>query len=166
MALNPAPPAQMISGSPLTRLYLREDELVAGIATLFEAAAALKTVGESQRGQADLSWAELRTLLALARRGDTVMGLAHRLSVTKQALARTLEALESAGRIERRADPRDRRRRLTVLTHAGEALVAASTGAMRQRLAQAYRAAGGDSVAGSDRVLGLIARGPDPRGEP
>lgn len=147
------------------RLYLREEELLAGVATLFEAAAVLKTASGPARTGSHLTWAELRVLMALSVAEDTVMGLAYRLSVTKQALTRNLDDLETRGLIRRTADRRDRRRRITGLTPHGLELLTGATAAMRQRLAQAYRSAGTEAVAGCDRVISaLVGPGAGPAG--
>ena len=159
MALNPIrTPSSAQPG--LTRLYLRDEELVAGIAAFFDVEARLKAAGDAARAAENLTWAQVRALLALAQAPDTVMGLAFRLSVTKQALTRTLEELEARGLVARTADPRDRRRRQTSLTAAGSQLLMSLTAPMRQTLAAAYRAAGGEAVAGCDRVVAALVRLP------
>ncbi|MGY4644287.1 MarR family winged helix-turn-helix transcriptional regulator [Cellulomonas sp. URHB0016] len=54
------------------------------------------------------------------------------LGVTKQAAAQLLDGLERAGLVERRADPRDHRARLAVLTAAGRDVVRAAGDVWRQ----------------------------------
>jgi len=54
------------------------------------------------------------------------------LGVTKQAAAQLLDRLEQAGFVERRADPRDHRARLAVLTPAGWDVVGAASEVWRQ----------------------------------
>lgn len=163
MALNPIRTLTSAQPGP-TRLYLRDEELVAGIAAFFDVEARLKAAGDPARAAHDLTWAQVRALLALAQAPDSVMGLAFRLSVTKQALTRTLEELESRGLVARTADPRDRRRRQTTLTPAGSQLLMTLTAPMRQTLAGAYRAAGGEAVAGCDRVVAALVRHSGPGG--
>ena len=165
MALNPIRTPPTAPPGP-TRLYLRDEELVAGIAAFFDVEARLKAAGEAARVALDLTWSQVRALLALAQAPDTVMGLAFRLSVTKQSLTRTLEELEARGLVVRTADPRDRRRRQTSLTPAGSQLLMGLTAPMRQTLAAAYRAAGGEAVAGCDRVVAALVRLPGQSGGP
>lgn len=157
MAVNTAPPlvTSQRPGSP--RLYLRGSELDAGIDAVFDAAAALKACAEPARLRMDLSWADVRALGA-ARRPDTVLALASRLSVAKQTLTKTLDGLQARGFVTRTPDPRDRRRRMVALTEAGSVVDAAMREAMRNRLASAYRAAGGEAVAGCDLVLQALAQ--------
>jgi DNA-binding MarR family transcriptional regulator len=169
MAVNTASPstirqagAQRAGGM---RLYLREEELDAGLAMVFDAAASLKAAAEPDRRALDLSWADARALSAAARAAETVLGLAARLAVTKQALAKTLAGLERRGLLERVADVRDGRRRVVRLTDAGQAAERALAAAMRARLANAYRSAGDEAVAGCDRVLRAVAGLRPPAGE-
>jgi DNA-binding MarR family transcriptional regulator len=71
--------------------------------------------------------------------GIQVRDLAIRAGVRKQTMAQSVDQLEQAGYLERRANPRDGRSRLVVLTGRGKAVqpVAAGAGDMiEQRWAQ------------------------------
>jgi DNA-binding MarR family transcriptional regulator len=169
MAVNTAPPglgsgsAAPRGGSP--RLYLREDELDAGLAMIFDAAATLKSACEPARVRHGLSWADARALSS-ARTPQTVLALAARLSVAKQTLTKTLDGLERRGLIARLVDPDDRRRRMVSLTETGSAIENEIAAAMRARLANAYRTTGGEQVAGCDAVLLAVAGGRKAAGGP
>lgn len=152
MPVNTAPPLGPTPRAGSPRLYLREEELDAGLAMVFDAAAALKAASEPARIRHGLSWADARALSA-ARTPDTVLSMAARLAVAKQTLTKTLDGLEARGFLTRTPDPRDGRRRVIRQTDAGARVDLAVGDAMRARLANAYRAAGGDAVAGCDLVL-------------
>jgi DNA-binding MarR family transcriptional regulator len=135
------------------RLYLREDELDAGVNMILEAANLIKATTLSVRTHYDLTWTGANTLALLLQGPQGVAGLAISLGLTKQATIKTAEDLEVRGLLTRTADPRDGRRRPLALTQAGEAMARDIVGAMRGLLAKAYRQAGGDAVAGCDAVL-------------
>lgn len=162
MTVNTNRPQAAAPTVAVSRLYLRDEELLAGLAALMDATAALKAASEPRRREFDLSWADLRALLAAAQGDQTIMDLAARLSVTKQALTKTIDGLEARRLVVRERDRRDGRRRLVRPTGAGEALLRDATQAMRARLGEAYRAVGGEAVAGSDQVLAAITRSPAP----
>ncbi|MGW6130902.1 MarR family winged helix-turn-helix transcriptional regulator [Cellulomonas sp. NPDC055163] len=77
--------------------------------------------------------------------------VAEHLGVTKQAASQLLDGLERAGFVERRADPRDHRARLAVLTADGWAAVRTAT----QAWAEVERAAA--EVLGTERLAALRA---------
>lgn len=72
-----------------------------------------------------LRLAEWRVLRALAARprGATAGELGEELGMDKMAVSRAVRALEAAGRLVRRPDPRDARRMTLVASDAGRALV-------------------------------------------
>ena len=75
------------------------------------------------------------------------------LSITKQSLARVLGPLIREGYVEQSKGKVDRRQRLLVLTEKGAALERRLFECQRERLAAAYREAGGPAVEGFRRVL-------------
>jgi DNA-binding MarR family transcriptional regulator len=83
--------------------------------------------------------------------------LQHQVQLTKQTLSRLLNELVGAKLVARRPSPRDRRQRQLELTLAGRELSAQLNDQLRRRLAEAYRGAGAEAVAGFHKVLiGLI----------
>jgi DNA-binding MarR family transcriptional regulator len=143
------------SGGP--RLFLREDELLAGLSMLFDAATTLKRLADPVRRETDITVAELSALIALAVHDEPLTALAERLGVGAPTLTRTLDSLDARGFIKRVRDGTDKRRMRTRLSQAGIALVEKLTATMRKQLAGAYRNAGGEAVSGSDAVLaGLV----------
>jgi DNA-binding MarR family transcriptional regulator len=141
------------------RLYLREDELDAGIAMILEAGHALKSQTLAARVEHNLNWSEARALTALLRAPQGVLGLSVHLDITKQAAIKTTQALEDRALVSRVDDPRDGRRKTIQLTPKGEEVARDLSSAMRGLLARAYRQAGGEAVAGSDAVLTAIKSG-------
>lgn len=59
------------------------------------------------------------------------LALAHRLGIDKTAMTYVIDALESAGLVERRPDPHDRRIRRVVSTEKGRALLTTTRAALR-----------------------------------
>jgi DNA-binding MarR family transcriptional regulator len=139
-----------------SRLFLREEELQFGLAAMFEVVARLKELSALEREKFGLTWADAKTLIAIGAKSDTVLNLAMRLSVTKQAFTKTLRELEKSGLITRVDDKRDRRRKTISLTKKGQETEKQVSAAMREALAQAYRNAGAEAVYGSDQVLWAI----------
>ncbi|WP_428539827.1 MarR family winged helix-turn-helix transcriptional regulator [Rhodopila sp.] len=80
--------------------------------------------------------------------GITVSDLLAILRITKQSLARVLNALVDQGYVGQAPGFEDRRLRLLTLTETGQALEQRLFEAQRQRIAQAYRAAGPPAVQG------------------
>jgi DNA-binding MarR family transcriptional regulator len=73
-----------------------------------------------ERGPAGLSNAKLSVLAALHRSGElTAREIADVERLQPQSLTRTLQALERAGLVRRRADPDDRRRARLAITAKG-----------------------------------------------
>jgi DNA-binding MarR family transcriptional regulator len=86
-----------------------------------------------------------------------VKTLQTRLGVRKQSLQRVLNELEDARMLVRAPGQRDRRERLVTLTEAGREAERAASAALRERLAQVFRLAGADAVAGARAVLAALA---------
>jgi DNA-binding MarR family transcriptional regulator len=149
-----APPS--LSGQ---RLYLREEELDAGLAMIFDAGNAIKSATTATCEAYSLNWTQARALATLLRLPLGVKDLSDSLGVTKQAAIKTAEDLEGRGLITRSLDAKDGRRRRLSLTASGETIARDVASKMRATLGHAYRAAGGDAVAGCDAVLGAITGG-------
>lgn len=140
------------------RLYLREEELDAGLDTIFEAVAVLRASTQDARASHQLTWLQARTLAALVRSSHGVLSLSKLLEITKQSAIKMVKDLEDRGLVTRQDNPRDARRRTIVLTTSGQALARDVSAAMRSVLARAYRQAGGDAVAGCDSVLTALPK--------
>lgn len=138
------------------RLYLREEELDAGVAMILEAATILKAATSSIRAKHALTWTSAQILSALMRAPLGVASLAVNLGITKQAAIKTVEDLEARGLLSRQSDASDGRRKPLSLTSSGQAIARDVTSVLRTLLASAYRQAGGEAVAGSDKVLGAL----------
>ena len=85
--------------------------------------------------------------------GMTVGDLLAILRITKQSLARVLTALVDQGYVAQAPGRNDRRQRLLTLTAAGQALERRLFERQRERLALAFREAGGPAVEGFRRVM-------------
>ncbi|MGH7083762.1 MAG: MarR family winged helix-turn-helix transcriptional regulator [Acetobacteraceae bacterium] len=85
--------------------------------------------------------------------GISVSELLAILRITKQSLARVLSALISGGYVVQTPGRADRRRRCLSLTEAGAGLERQLFERQRERLAGAYREAGGAAVEGFRRVM-------------
>jgi DNA-binding MarR family transcriptional regulator len=80
--------------------------------------------------------------------GITVSGLLAILRITKQSLARVLNALVDQGYVSQAPGYEDRRLRLLTLTDKGKALEQRLFESQRDKLSQAYRASGPQAVQG------------------
>jgi DNA-binding MarR family transcriptional regulator len=150
------PTATSISGQ---RLYLREDELDAGLSMILEAGHALKARTQEARDKHGVNWTQARALTSILQAPQGVLALSVRLDITKQSAIKTVEELEMRKLVTRGDDPRDGRRRTIHLTPEGETMARDISAAMRSLLAKAYRQAGGEAVAGCDAVLAAIKSG-------
>lgn len=139
-------------------LFLRDEELTRGVELLEAAHAALLGRPDRVLDGLGLSRNHGRILHCIGTQpGITMVELLGRTQLTKQTVSRLLKELVGRGLVARAADRRDRRRRLLELTAAGRELDEQLNGRLRRELASAYRAAGGEAVAGYHRVLlGLI----------
>lgn len=163
MTVNTLPNAFARSSSPAAggpRLYLREDELDLGVSLIFKAGDLLKAATEALRQQHQVSWVEARCLCELLGHPLPVLKLAAELGLSKQAMLKTLDALESRAWLHRAEDSRDGRRKIVHLTAQGAAVATELALAMRSCLAAAYRVAGSEAVAGCDKVLSTLIGSP------
>lgn len=139
-------------------LFLRDEDLREAIELLFfsyrdftgEADAVLEDYGFGR--------AHHRIIYFVgANPGITVGELLDILKITKQSLSRVLSQLVEEAFVIQKSDAKDRRRRRLYLTDKGQALESELTERQSKLIADAYRDAGADAVAGFRTVLrGLI----------
>ena len=137
------------------RLFLRDEELDYGIALLLAGERALmKAAGEIAR-TFDMPILAARTLITMRfQPGETVNRLRTQLDATTPTFARIIADLEKQGLIERRqSEQGDRRTRQRYLSHEGKRMTDPAAIEMRNRLREAYRAAGSGAVGGVRAVL-------------
>lgn len=148
-------------GSP-NPLFLREEELRQGIEWLFYAYRDFTAEADAILAKTGLGRAHHRALYFIGRHPDlTVADLLKILRITKQSLSRVLSVLMQRGLVAQRPGQRDRRQRQLRLTEAGAALEAELARLQQTRMAQAYRQAGAEAVAGFQKVLfGLMDERP------
>jgi len=144
--------------TPANPLYLREDELLAGVELLNRAYRSFARRGERAIHEAGLGAAHLRALQVIARTPAITVGdLILTLGITKQSLSPVMQDLLAAGFVAQDADPADRRRRRLTLTDRGAEVERRATANQRRRLAEAYRQAGPEAGAGFRQVLSGLA---------
>ncbi|MGE3142649.1 MAG: MarR family winged helix-turn-helix transcriptional regulator [Hyphomonadaceae bacterium] len=149
--------------SPEGRLYLKEEELDRAVDLVFAASRHFWRTAEGVLAAHDLGPAHYRALAAIRRReGLPVSALQARLGVRKQSLARVLSELEKAGLIGRAQSAADRRQRLLTLTEAGREAERETSAALRERLANVFRLAGAEAVAGARTVWQALATESEP----
>lgn len=143
-------------------LYLREEELRQGIELLFFAYRDFTADPDSILEEYGFGRAHHRVIHFVGRNPEITMGeLLGLLRVTKQSLNRVLQALLGRGFIIQRQGTRDRRQRHLSLTESGIELERRLSAPQRARVAQAYREAGPEAVAGYRKVLAALI---DPAG--
>ncbi|HEX4368391.1 MAG TPA: MarR family transcriptional regulator [Rhodopila sp.] len=121
---------------------------------LFFAYRGFTNVADQVLEEPGLGRAHHRALHFIGRNpGITVSGLLAILRITKQSLARVLNALVDQDYVRQAPGYEDRRLRLLTLTDKGQALEARLFGAQRERIAQAYRTAGPQAVQGFRAVM-------------
>ncbi len=135
-------------------LFLREEEMRIAQDLLFFAYREFTNVADVILEELGLGRAHHRALHYIGRNpGITVSDLLAILSITKQSVARVLSALVERGYVVQATGRTDRRQRLLSLTASGQALERRLFERQRERLAQAYREAGGAAVEGFRRVM-------------
>ena len=146
-------PAQVPSaGSNL--LFLREEDIRAAQDMLFFAYRDFTGGADLLLEELGLGRAHHRALHFIGRQpGISVSELLALLRITKQSLARVLGALVEQGHVAQATGRADRRQRLLTLTASGRALERRLFERQRERLAAAYREAGGPAVEGFRRVM-------------
>jgi DNA-binding MarR family transcriptional regulator len=121
---------------------------------LFFAYRDFTTVADQVLEELGLGRAHHRALHFIGRNpGITVSGLLAILRITKQSLARVLNALVDEGFVAQAPGFEDRRLRLLTLTDKGKALEQRLFNSQREKLAEAYRASGPQAVHGFRTLL-------------
>lgn len=139
---------------PQSNLYLREEELRRGIELLYFAYRDFTRDPDEILAESKFGRAHHRVLYFVGRNpGTTVSGLLKLLRITKQSLSRVLGQLVEDGFILQETGEEDRRQRLLFLTEKGKAFENQLFDTQRNRVADAYKKAGPDAVAGFWEVL-------------
>jgi DNA-binding MarR family transcriptional regulator len=140
------------SGSNL--LFLRETELRQGIELLFFAYRDFTAGPDAILDELGFGRAHHRAIHFIGRHPNIIVGdLLALLKITKQSLNRVLRDLMAAGLVEQQKGVQDRRQRNLNLTETGRELERRLSAPQHARVAQAYRDAGADAVAGFRKVL-------------
>jgi DNA-binding MarR family transcriptional regulator len=135
-------------------LFLREEQMRLAQDMMFFAYRDFTGAADVILDELGLGRAHHRALHFIGRTpGMTVGDLLAILRITKQSLARVLTALVEQGYVAQSPGRSDRRQRLLSLTEAGQALERRLFERQRERLAVAYREAGGPAVEGFRRVM-------------
>jgi len=144
-------------------LFLREEDLRQGIELLFYAYRDFTAEPDAMLVRYGFGRAHHRVIYFVGRYPKlTVSELLGILRITKQSLSRVLGQLVRQGFIVQKPGPRDRRQRLLELTASGMELERRLSENQRQRVAKAYREAGGQAVEGFRKVmLGIITSDTD-----
>jgi DNA-binding MarR family transcriptional regulator len=142
-------------------LFLREEEIRTAQDLLFFAYRDFTNAADVILAELGLGRAHHRALHFIGRNpGLPVSDLIGILRITKQSLARVLTELVEKGLVAQAQGRADRRQRLLTLTPAGQALERRLFERQRERLATAYREAGGPAVEGFRRVMkGIMSDG-------
>ncbi len=149
------PPAAPAAGSGL--LFLREEQMRLAQDLLFFAYRDFTGSADVILAELGLGRAHHRALHFIGRNpGITVGDLLAILRITKQSLARVLNELVGRGYVAQATGRTDRRQRLLTLTPQGAALERRLYERQRERLAAAYREAGGPAVEGFRQVMRAI----------
>ncbi|MBB4266966.1 MarR family winged helix-turn-helix transcriptional regulator [Roseospira visakhapatnamensis] len=135
-------------------LFLREEELRQAIEMLFFAYRDFTGEADAMLARHGFGRAHHRVIYFVGRHPMiSVSDLLSILRITKQSLSRVLGQLVRDGFIVQHRGTADGRQRLLELTDKGTAIEQQLTEAQRQRIATAYRRAGGDAVQGFRAVL-------------
>ena len=142
-------------------LFLREEQMRHAQDLLFFAYRDFTAAADTILEELGLGRAHHRSLHFIGRQpGITVGDLLLILRITKQSLARVLTTLVDEGLVAQSPGREDRRQRLLTLTEPGRALERRLFERQRERLAAAYREAGGPAVDGFRRVMqGIVEPG-------
>jgi DNA-binding MarR family transcriptional regulator len=141
-------------GSGESLLFLTDDQLRRGIEAMFFAYRGFTADPDRILQEYGYGRAHHRAIHFINRSpGTTVNNLLSILGVTKQSLNRVLRTLVEDGLVESRVGARDKRERHLYLTESGAALERALSEAQRNRMRDAFRAAGPEAVSGFRAVL-------------
>lgn len=146
-------------------LFLREEELRQGIELLYYAYRDFTAEPDAMLARYGFGRAHHRVIYFVGRHPQmSVSDLLAILRITKQSLSRVLGQLVRQGFIQQKPGSRDRRQRLLELTDKGVELERQLSENQRQRIAKAYREAGGAAVEGFRKVmLGIMSSDADRR---
>jgi DNA-binding MarR family transcriptional regulator len=145
-------PAKLTTPTPIVDVSDAEMRLAQDL--LFFAYRDFTTVADKVLEELGLGRAHHRALHFIGRNpGTTVSGLLAILRITKQSLARVLNALVDQGFVAQAPGFEDRRLRLLTLTEKGKALEQRLFDVQRERIAKAYRSAGPLAVEGFRNVM-------------
>lgn len=140
-------------------LFLRDEDLRQGLDLLFFAGRDLAAEADAALEKERLGRAHHRALYFIGRNpGLSVSELMAILGITKQSLGRVVKDLSAKGLIAQTVGTDDRRERRLTLTDKGQALEHVLTAPQRALMANAYRAAGAEAVAGFRTVLGGLRK--------
>jgi DNA-binding MarR family transcriptional regulator len=146
------PPPKLPPPTPVVDVGDAEMRLAQSL--LFFAYRDFTNVADKVLEELGLGRAHHRALHFIGRNpGITVSGLLAILRITKQSLARVLNALVDEGYVAQAPGFEDRRLRLLTLTESGLALERRLFDCQREKLAEAYRAAGPQAVEGFQTVM-------------
>ena len=135
-------------------LFLREEEIRMAQDLLFFAYRDFTNAADVILEELGLGRAHHRALHFIGRNPEiNVSDLLAILRITKQSLARVLSTLMESGYVAQAPGRADRRQRLLTLTAEGKALERRLFERQRERLAAAYRDAGGAAVDGFRKVM-------------
>ena len=149
------PPVLPPAGSAL--LFLREEQIRQAQDLMFFAYRDFTGAADVVLAELGLGRAHHRAMHFIGRNpGMTVGDLLAILRITKQSLARVLNELVSRGYVAQATGREDRRQRLLQLTPAGVELEHKLFDRQRDRIAAAYRDAGGAAVDGFRQVMRAI----------
>ena len=135
-------------------LFLTDDQLRRGIEAMFFAYRGFTADPDRILQDYGYGRAHHRAIHFINRTpGTTVSNLLSILGVTKQSLNRVLRTLVEDGLVDNRVGTRDKRERHLFLTPKGATHERELSEAQRNRMRDAYRAAGPEAVAGFRTVL-------------
>jgi DNA-binding MarR family transcriptional regulator len=138
-------------------LFLREEQMRHAQDLMFFAYRDFTAAADVILEELGLGRAHHRAIHFIGRQpGITVGDLLTILRITKQSLARVLTTLVEQNLVVQNPGRTDRRQRLLTLTDEGRALERRLFERQRERLAAAYREAGGHAVDGFRRVMRSI----------
>lgn len=139
------------------RLFLREEELDAGVALILSAEKYLYNAAQSAMSTASLSRSGFDVLMGLrVSPGLTVGEMRARLAMTVPTFARILGQLDQQGLIGKARPDRDGRARALYLSPKGKELIDPIAADLRDVLREAYRKVGPEQVTGARAVLQAI----------
>jgi DNA-binding MarR family transcriptional regulator len=101
-------------------------------------------------------------LQAIGRGGATASELGARLGVSKQAAGKTVDGLASLGYARRRADPDDARRKIVVVTAAGQEMLGLSAEIFERLRAERERRIGAEGMRALEAGLRHLTVGTEP----